>query len=125
MNKKWNILFVKDENTVLNADAKILSEHFNKVDIAPDRHKALKLIYANEYDIVINDITTDPIEGTVFIKQTKQMKPDLVQVSLVLDSDEEKIGGLIDAGINTFLLAPEQLEQALEAIADMDPYLKK
>ena len=125
MKKRWNILFVKDDKTVLNTDAKILSEHFNKVDIAQNRHQALKLIYANTYDIVINDITTDPLDGTVFIKQTKKMKPEQVQVALVLVNDEEKIGGLIDAGVNTFLLAPEQLEQALEAISDMDPYLKK
>jgi len=32
---------------------------------------------------------------------------------------------LIDLGVNAFLLEPEQLTQALEAIADMNPYLKK
>jgi len=125
MRKKWNILFVKDDQTALHVNEQILSQYFNKIAIAPDRHKALKLIYANNYDIVINDITTDPLEGTVFIKQTKTMKPEQVQVALVLANDEEKIGGLIDSGINTFLLEPQQLEQALEAISDMDPYLKK
>ena len=125
MHKKWNILFVKDDQTALHVNEQILSQYFNKIAIAADRHKALKLIYANNYDIVINDITTDPLEGTVFIKQTKTMKPEQVQVALVLASDEEKIGGLIDSGINTFLLEPEQLEQALEAISDMNPYLKK
>ncbi len=125
MHKKWNILFVKDDQTALHVNEQILSQYFNKIAIAADRHKALKLIYANNYDIVINDITTDPLEGTVFIKQTKTMKPEQVQVALVLASDEEKIGGLIDSGINTFLLEPQQLEQALEAISDMNPYLKK
>ncbi|UCN01497.1 response regulator [Sulfurimonas sp. SWIR-19] len=125
MHKKWNILFIQDEKTVLKADSTTLSQYFNKTDIARNRHQALKLIYANTYDIVINDITTDPLEGTVFIKQTKQMKPEQVQVALVLANDEEKIGGLIDAGVNTFLLTPEQLEQALDAISDMNPYLKK
>jgi response regulator RpfG family c-di-GMP phosphodiesterase len=125
MKKQWNILYIKDENSTLNAAPELLSEYFKSVDIAPDIHKALKLIYNNKYDIVINDISTDPLEGTVFIKQTKQMKPELAQVALVLADDEEKIGGLIDLGVNSFLLAPEQLEYALEAIADMDPYLEK
>jgi len=125
MAKKWNILFIKDDKTVLHVDTQTLSHHFNKVDIAPDRHKALKLIYTNKYDIVINDITTDPLEGTVFIKQTKTMKPEQVQVALVLTCDEEKIGGLLDLGVNTFVLEPEQLKEALEAISDMNPYLKK
>lgn len=123
--KKWNILYIKDEKTMLDSGSKMFSELFNKADIAADRHKALKLIFANEYDIIINDISTDPINGTMFIKQIKQMKPEQVQVALVSASDEEKIGGLIDMGVNSFLLLPEQLDLALEAIADMNPYLKK
>jgi len=123
--KKWNILYIKDEKTVLKTDVQIFTELFNKADIAPDRHKALKLIFANDYDIIVNDITSDPLEGTTFIKQIKQMKPTQVQVSLVLADDEEKIGGLIDLGVNAFLLEPEQLPYALEAIADMNPYLEQ
>jgi len=124
-NRKWNILYIKDDNSVLKTDAKMLDPLFNKADIAPDRHKALKLIFANEYDIIINDISTDPIYGTTFIKQIKEMKPAQVQVALVSDSDEEKLGGLIDLGVNAFLLNPEQLVHALEAIAEMNPYLSK
>ena len=123
--KKWNILYIKDDKTVLEIESKAFSELFNKVDVAPDRHKALKLIFANEYDIIVNDISSDPLEGTTFIKQIKQMKPTQVQVALVLASDEEKIGGLIDLGVNAFLLEPEQLPQALEAISDMNPYLEE
>ena len=104
MNKKWNILFIKDEKSMFNTDSNVFADLFNKVDIALDRHKALKLIFANDYDIIIQDISTDPLYGTTFIKQIKQMKPTQVQVALVLASDEEKIGGLIDLGVNSFLL---------------------
>ncbi len=120
MNKKLNVLFIKDENSMLETNAKAFTELFNKVEIAPDKHKALKLIYANEYDIIIHDITTDPIYGTTFTKQIKDMKPKQVQVALVAAKDEENIGGLIDFGVHTFLLTPEQLDQALEVISQMD-----
>ena len=50
--KKWNILYIKDEKTVLKTDVQIFTELFNKADIAPDRHKALKLIFANDYDML-------------------------------------------------------------------------
>ena len=96
MNKKWNILFIKDNKSMLDSDSKMFSELFDKVDKALDTNKALKLIYANQYDIVIHDISVDPIEGTTFIKQIKQMKPEQVIVALVSADDEEKIGGLID-----------------------------
>ncbi|QSZ40766.1 response regulator [Sulfurimonas aquatica] len=125
MNKKWNILFIKDENSIFDTSSDVFADLFNKADVAPDRHKALKLIFANEYDIIIQDIGTDPIYGTTFIKQIKQMKPTQVQVAFVLTSDEEKIGGLIDLGVNSFLLEPQQLPLALEAVSQMNPYLKK
>lgn len=124
-NKKWNILFIKDDKSMLDTDTKMFIELFNKADMVSGEQKALKLIYSNKYDIVVYDISVDPLEGTTFIKQIKEMKPEQVIVALVLDSDEEKIGGLIDSGINTFLLNPTQLDQALEAIAQMNPYQKE
>lgn len=125
MEKQHNILFVNDETSDISADKSLWANYFKEASIAPDTNKALKLIYTNDYDVVIHDITTDPLEGIVFIKQIKQMKPELPQIALVLATDEEKIGGLIDSGVHTFLLMPEQLEQALEAIADMNFQVKK
>ncbi len=125
MNKQWNILFIQDDKSTLNSKSTAFTELFNKADIAQDKHKALKLIFANEYDIIIHDMSTDPIYGTSFTKQIKQMKPEQTQVALVSASDEEKIGGLIDLGVDAFLLTPDQLDQALEAISQMNPNVKR
>jgi DNA-binding NtrC family response regulator len=120
MNKKLNVLFIKDEKSMLDSDSKMFTELFNKVDMAVDDHKALKLVFANEYDIIINDISVNPIDGITFSKQIKQNKPEQNIVTLVSLKDEDKIGGMIEAGIHAFVLSPEQFDQALEAIANMD-----
>lgn len=120
MNKKLNVLFIKDDKSMMDSDSKMFTELFNKVDKAVDDHKALKLIFANEYDIVINDISVNPIDGITFSKQIKQNKPEQNIVTLVSLKDEDKIGGMIEAGIHSFVLSPEQFDQALEAIANMD-----
>ena len=119
MSEKMNILFNKDENTEFNADTITSSAFFNKVDVAPDRHKALKLIFANNYDIIINDISTNAIDGISFMLQIKDFKPKQNIVALVALEDEDKIGGLIETGIHIFVLTPADLEQALEAISRM------
>lgn len=124
-NQKWDVLLIQTDKSFFDAKNKLFTELFNKADYALGEQKAIKQIYKNNYDIIISDISGDPLEGIEFMKQLKQMKPAQVIVALVLDSDEEKIGGLIDLGINTFLLTPEALDQALEAISNMNPYLKK
>lgn len=124
-NKKWDVLLTQTDKSFFDSKNKLFAELFNKVDYALGEQKTIKQIYKNNYDIIISDISGDPLEGIEFMKQLKQMKPTQVIVALVLDSDESKIGGLIDLGINTFLLTPEALDQALEAISDMNPYLKK
>ena len=53
-------------------------------------------------------------------KQIKQNKPEQNIVTLVSLKDEDKLGGMIEAGIHAFVLSPEQFDQALEAIANMD-----
>lgn len=123
--QKWDVLLIQNDKSFFDSKNKLFSELFNKTDYALGEQKAIKQIYKNNYDIIISDISGDPLEGILFMKQLKQMKPTQVIVALVLDSDEEKIGGLIELGINTFLLIPQALDQALEAISNMNPYLKK
>jgi len=125
MNKKWNILYITDVDSTFAVDTQLLDQYFEKSCIVPDTHKALKLIYNTKYDAIIHDITNDPLDGMVFLKQIKEMKPDLPQIAFVLPNDEEKIGGLIDSGVHTFLLMPEQLEQAFEAIKGMNFQVEK
>ncbi len=119
MSTKMNILFIKDEKTEFDSGSKMFTELFNKVDIAPDKHKALKLIFANDYDIIINDMSTNPIDGISFMKQIKDFKPKQNIVALAAPKDEDKIGGLIETGIHIFVLTSADLDQALEAIAQM------
>lgn len=114
-----NILFIKDNQSMLDSGSEKFTELFNKVDVAADDHKALKLVFSNTYDIIINDITVNPIDGITFAKQLKQNKPDQNIVTLVAPKDEDKLGGMIETGIHSFVLTPADLDQALDVIAQM------
>jgi DNA-binding NtrC family response regulator len=98
---------------------------FDKVEVVSDTNKALKFISKNPYHIVINDVSVHPIDGITFVKQIKQLKPELIVAALVAPEDEDKIGGLIETGVHSFVLIPEQLDQALEVIAQMKPDKKR
>lgn len=121
-NKKLNVLFIEDNKSMFNSGSKMFIELFNKVEKVSDTQKALKLISRNQYDVIISDISMEPIDGIVFMKQIKQMKPEQKMVALVVPKDEDKLGGLIEAGIHAFVLTPDQFDQALEEIAKFKPY---
>lgn len=123
--KKMDLVFIKDDTSMFDLDTEMFKVLFNKVEIVGDTNKALKFISKNPYHIVINDVSVHPIDGITFAKQIKQLKPELIVAALVSPEDEDKIGGLIETGVHSFVLIPEQLDQALEVIAQMKPDKKR
>ena len=119
--KKWNVLFIKDELSMFDADTKMFDVLFNKVDKVLGRAGALELFESNNYDIVICDISVRP-EEVAFMKQLIDMKPKQTIFTLVSPKDTDKLYGIADLGIHAFELDPTQFDQALETIADFNPY---
>ena len=119
--KKWNVLFIKDELSMFDSDTKMFDELFNKVDKVLGRVGALKLFESNNYDIVICDISVRP-EEVAFMKQLRDMKPEQTIFVLVSPKDTDKLYGIADLGIHAFELDPTQFDQALETIAHFNPY---
>ncbi|WP_373029506.1 response regulator [Sulfurovum sp.] len=118
---KWNLLFIGDDKSMFDSDTKMFNQLFNKVDKVLSKEEALKLFDANQYDIIIGDISVEP-EGVALLKQIKDKKPQQAIFALVSPKDTDKLFGIADLGINAFELIPEQFDQALEQIAVFDPY---
>jgi len=120
-NKKWNLLFIGDDKSMFDSDTKMFNQLFNKVDKVLGKEEALKLSDANQYDIIIGDLSVEP-EGVAFLKQIKDKKSEQTIFALVSPKDTDKLFGIADLGINAFELIPEQFDQALEQIAMFNPY---
>lgn len=123
--KKMDLVFIKDNESMFDLGTEMFKVLFDKVEIVTDTNQALKLIGKKPYHIVIQDVSVNPIDGITFVKQVKQFKPELIVAALVAPQDEDKIGGLIETGVHSFVLIPEQLDQALEVIAEMKPDKKR
>lgn len=119
--KKWNVLFIKDEKSLFDSKSKMFDLLFNKVDMAANKEEALKLFDANPYDIVIGDLSVAP-EAVALLKQLIDMKTQQSIFAMVSPKDTDKLYGIADLGINAFELTPEQFDLALEQIAKFNPY---
>lgn len=121
--KKWNLLFISDEKSIFDLETKKFRELFESVDIVNDKESALTAFMANKYDIVLSDLSVEP-EKVTLLKQMKDLDSNKALFALVSEKDSDKLFSIADLGINAFELIPEQFEQALEAIAEFNPYEK-
>ena len=119
--KKWDILFIEDSASMFDTDIKVFKQLFNKVDKVDEKEKALELFNDNKYDMVISDLSVEP-EKLGFLKQIQDINKSQSIFAMLSPKDTDKLYGIADLGINAFELVPEQFEQALEAIAEFDPY---
>ena len=55
-------------------------------------------------------------------KQIKDKKPEQTIFAMVAPKDTDKLYGIADLGIHAFELTPEQFDQALQTIAQLNPY---
>lgn len=121
--KKWSLLFISDERSMFDLETKKFRELFESVDIVNDNESALTAFKANKYDIVLSDLSVEP-EKVALLKQMKDIDSNTALFALVSEKDSDKLFSIADLGINAFELIPEQFEQALEAIAEFNPYEK-
>ena len=121
MIKKWKILFIQDEKSAFNVETPMLDTLFAEVDKVSYRAEALRFFDKNVYDIVIADLTVRP-EELAFVKQLQDLKEGQCIFTLVSPKDTDKLYGIADLGIHAFELEPSQFDQALEVIAQFDPY---
>jgi len=119
--KKWKMLFIKDETSMFDSDTKTFGQLFKRVDVVLGREEALKSFDENEYDIVMGDLSVKP-EEVAFLKQIQDIKPGQCIFAMVAPKDTDKLYSIADLGINAFELTPEQFDQALETIAQFNPY---
>ncbi len=119
--QQWNVLFIKDDSSGFDAETKMFGTVFKSVDIASGKEDALKLYEANQYDIVIADLSVEP-ERVGLLKQLQDIKSGQTIFAMLSPKDADKLFGIADLGINAFELLPEQFDMALEEIACFNPY---
>lgn len=124
MNQKWKMLFIKESASKFSLETNLFDELFDHVDIVEGRDQALQALESKEYDLVVADLSVRP-EEIGLLKQIKDKELDHAIFGMVLPKDADKLFAIADLGINAFELTPEQFEQALEALANFNPYENK
>lgn len=124
MEKKWNILFIKDGRSDFDLQTPALASLFSDIDFVEGKDEALKYFNGLSYDIVIGDLSVEP-ERAGLLKQLRDLNPKQAIFAMVSPKDSDKLFGIADMNINAFELTPEHFDLALEQIAEFDPYFER
>lgn len=119
--KKWDILFIKDKQSMFDTSSTMFNTLFDTADFVQGREETLKVFDEKSYDIVLCDLSVDPKELGL-LKQLQDKKPEQCIFAFVDPKDTDKLYGIADLGINAFELTSDQLNEALETIAQFNPY---
>lgn len=95
---------------------------------ASNGQEALSKALAEDWDVVILDITMPILTGLMVLKALKQERPDLPVLMLSMYSSQQYVLGSLKAGASGYLnkeTAPEELIQAIHTLMAGGRYISK
>lgn len=112
MNKEKYILFIDDEQQILDALTRSLRKWMHRIDLkaitAKSAHEAMNLInqYSNEIAVVVSDQLMPDLRGSELTRVISNRNPDTTIIILSGLSAIEDMTDLVGSGIFSFLQKP-------------------
>jgi DNA-binding NtrC family response regulator len=103
------VLVVDDDETIRDTLYELLSEEY-LCQTAETAEKAFARLEADNYDVVLTDISMPGLSGLELLGQVRQSFPETPVIIISGISDQEHAQGLIKLGAFDFLLKPFKLE---------------
>jgi DNA-binding NtrC family response regulator len=114
-----NLLVVDDEESICFSMSEYFSQHGFKVDTARELEEAERLVRANDYKVIIQDLrlelTRQP-DGLEIIKLVHKRNPDTCIVVLTSYGSPEIEEAARNAGAHAFLRKPKPLSQVAQVV---------
>ncbi len=122
-------LLIADDHPIVRNGIKEIIQDFSSpcvVDEAVDAHEVVKKVIANDYDLVILDISMPGGGGINALKQIKKARSETKVLMLSIYSDEQYINRALKAGASGYLtksVASDELELAIRKVLSGEKYL--
>lgn len=118
------VLVVDDDDTIRDTLYELLSESY-VCQTAETAEKALARLEADEYDVVLTDISMPGLSGLELLGQVRQTFPNTPVIIISGISDQEHAQGLIKLGAFDYLLKPFSLEVVEKSVKRAVDYRRR
>ena len=118
------VLIVDDDETIRDTLYELLSE-FYVCQTAETAEKAFARLEADEYDVLLTDISMPGLSGLELLGHVRQKFPDTPVIIISGIGDQEHAQGLIRLGAFDFLLKPFSLDVVEKSVRRAVEYRKR
>jgi DNA-binding NtrC family response regulator len=118
------VLLVDDDETIRDTLYELLSDYY-VCQTAETAEKAFARLEADEYDVVLTDISMPGLSGLELLGHVRQKYPDTPVIIISGIGDQEHAQGLIRLGAFDFLLKPFSLDGVEKSVRRAVEYRKR
>jgi signal transduction histidine kinase len=115
--KEINVLFLDDEQKVLNSITRIFADEPYGVAVAIDATQAMQIIAREKIKVVLSDQRMPEISGVEFLHQIKAQSPDIVRILFTAYADLDAAEQAINISeVYRFINKPWQPQELIAAV---------
>jgi len=117
--KNLSVLFVEDEESLLQLLVSALGNKFRTYEVARDGEEGISKVQEHKPDIIISDITMPVMDGLTMAEKIHIDHPNIPIIILSAYSDRDKLLHAIDAGITKYFIKPFDPDELLEYLCTL------
>ena len=114
--KNLNILYVEDEETIIDKYAYFLEESCSKVYIARDGEEAYTLYSENKIHLIIMDLLIPKLNGINLAKKIRKENDSVAMIALTAHSDREILLDIVELNFSSYLIKPVGRSDLMNAL---------
>ncbi len=123
LTKKYNVLYVEDEESIRTNMADFFEKIFNQVFVAVDGLDGLEKFHKNRIDFIISDIQMPNMSGLEMVKIIREHSGDIPIVITTAFNEQDFFIKSIDLKVDKYILKPMNLEHVREVLYDISKLL--
>ena len=104
--KNLNILYVEDEESIIDKYAYFLEESCSNVYIARDGEEAYALYSQNKIHLIIMDLLIPKLNGINLAKKIRKEDESVAMIALTAHSDREILLDIVELNFSSYLIKP-------------------
>jgi len=116
MLKNLNLLYVEDEDTIIDKYAYFLQESSKELFIARDGEEAYEIYKNNKIDLIIMDLLIPKMSGIVLAKKIREEDENTPIIALTAHSDREILLDIVDLNFSSYLIKPVLRSDLMNAL---------
>ncbi len=112
----FSILYIEDDEEVLENVSFLLYQHVSKVYTAKDGESALEIYFKHKPNIIISDINIPKIDGLSVATKIREDNKEIPIIMMTAYKDSDKLLKAIDIDVSSYITKPFTITTLKEAI---------